>query len=167
MYQQPLHSQQTWSGVQFAQTTMPSTLYAYASAPVVTTMQGAPAMAVSHQSFVPPAPPEVNLLQWQNGMWMYTAPAGSASSSQAHDPYPPPTILGWNIPDSWGIAPQYYHPQATQVQKQQKQRDQSYWDTKLSDNGLGLENMDVKCASPYVWSPIVVTGRMTDSVPCE
>jgi len=167
MYQQPLHSQQTWSGVQFAQTTMPSMLYT-ASAPVITTMQGAPATAVSHQSFVPPAPPEVNLLQWQNGMWMYTAPAGSASSSQAHDAYPPPTILGWNIPDSWGITSQYYHPQAAQVQKQQKQPDRSYWDTKLSNNGLGLENMHVKCASLYVWSSIaVVTGRITDSVPRE
>jgi hypothetical protein len=151
MYQQPIHSQQTWSGrsgVQFAQTSMPSTLYTHASAPVITTMQGAPATtAVSHQPFVPPAPPEVNQLQWQNGMWVYTAPAGSTSSSQAHDAYPPPNILGWNIPDSWGITSQYYHPQATQVQKQQKQPDRSYWDTKLSDNGLGLENMHVKCAS--------------------
>ena len=141
MYQQPLHSQQTWSGVQFAQTTMPSTLYTHASAPTT---------AVSHQPFVPPAPPEVNLLQWQNGMWVYTAPPGNASSSQPHDAYPPPTVLGWNIPDSWGITSQYHHPQATQVQKQQKQPDRSYWDTKLSDNGLGLENMHVKCASLYV-----------------
>jgi hypothetical protein len=164
MYQQPLYSQQTWSGVQYAQATMPSTLYTYASAPVITTMQSAPGMAASHQSFMPPAPPGVNQLQWQNGMWMYTAPSGSTSSAQAHDTYPPPNVLGWNIPDSWGITSQYYCPQATQVQKQP---DQSYWDTKLSDNGLGLENMHIKYASLIVLSWTDVTGRVTNSVPRE
>ena len=144
MYQQPLHPQQTWSGVQFAQVAMPSTQYTYASASVIPTMQSAPATAVSHQPFVPPAPPGVNLLQWQNGTWVYTE---GSSSTQAQDPYPAPNVVGWNIPASWGVTPQYYYPQATQVKRQQKKPDQSYWDTKLSDNGLGLENMHIKCAS--------------------
>lgn len=71
---------------------------------------------------------------------MYTAPAG-VGGAQPHGLYPPPSLVGWNVPAGWGITPQYYHP--PQAQKQQS----GYWDTKLTDNGLGLENMHIKCVS--------------------
>ncbi|KAI9511676.1 hypothetical protein F5148DRAFT_1146696 [Russula earlei] len=143
MYQQPLHPQQTWSGPQFAQAPKPPTLSTWASAPVIPTMQNASGVAAphlaSHPSFVPPAPPGVNQQQWQNGRWMYTAPGGVCGAQQPHGPYPPPTLVGWNIPAAWGITPQYYHPP-----QMQRQPERSYWDTELTDNGLGLANMHIK-----------------------
>jgi len=147
MYQQPLHSQQTWSGAQFAsQGPKPSTLSTWASAPVIPNMQNAPQVAVphpAHRSFVPPAPPGVNPQQWQNGRWMYTGPTGCVGNAQPQAPYPPPNLVGWNIPAGWGITPQYYCPPP----QMQKQPGRSYWDTEIGDNGLGLENMHIKCAS--------------------
>ena len=147
MYPQPTHPQQTWSTAQFAQGPMRPTLSAWPTAPVISTMQHpAAAAAVSHAgpppAFVPPPPPGVNPQQWQNGRWMYTAPPGGVSNVQPHGPYPPPSIVGWNIPDGWGITPQYYYPAPVQ----QKQPDKSYWETRIGNNGLGLENMHIKCA---------------------
>ena len=146
MYQHPLRPQQTWSSAQFAQGPRPPTLSTWASAPVIPTIQNAAVAAVPHpapqHSFVPPAPPGVNPRQWQNGRWMYTAPPGGVSSAQPHGPYPPPAMVGWNVPAGWGITPQYYYPS-----QMQKHPDKSYWDTELSDNGLGLENMHIKCVS--------------------
>ena len=66
--------------------------------------------------------------------------------------YPPPTQVGWNVPAGWGITPQYYHPPQTQ-----KQPERSYWDTQLTNNGLGLENMHIKCAS----FPLSITSSLT------
>jgi hypothetical protein len=65
------------------------------------------------------------------------------SNAQPQGPFPPPNLAGWNIPAAWGVTPQYYHPP-------QKQAEPSYWDTKLTDNGLGLEHMDIKCASSSI-----------------
>lgn len=75
---------------------------------------------------------------------MYTGPAAGGVTTNAHPqgPYAPPSQVGWNVPSGWGVTPQYYYP--SQVQKQPEP---SYWDTKLTDNGLGLENMHIKCAS--------------------
>lgn len=42
-------------------------------------------------------------------------------------------MVGYQVHSSWGIPPQYHFPQ--------KVPDKNYWDTKLTDNGLGLENM--------------------------
>ncbi|KAI0305125.1 hypothetical protein B0F90DRAFT_1701508 [Multifurca ochricompacta] len=143
MYQQPIRPQQTWSSAQFAQGPKPTTVSTWASAPVIPTAQTASTIAVPHpapqQSFVPPVPPGVNPQQWQNGRWMYTAPTGGVSSAQPHGSYPPPSLVGWNIPAGWGITPQYYCPP-----QMQKQPDRSYWETKLTNNGLGLENMHIK-----------------------
>jgi hypothetical protein len=147
MYQQPLQHQQTWSSAQFAQVPKPPTLSTWPSAPVIHTAQNGHAAAgphpAPHHSFVPPAPPGVNPQQWQNGRWMYTAPPGGVSNAQPQGPYPPPNLVGWNVPAGWGIAPQYYHPP-------QRQAEPSYWDTKLTDNGLGLENMHIKYASSSI-----------------
>jgi hypothetical protein len=153
MYQHPLRPQPTWPTAQFAQGPKPPSLSAWPSAPVISAIQNIPASAiphpVPHQPFVPPAPPGVNAQQWQNGRWMYTGPAGGAASAQPHGPYPPPNLVGWSIPPGWGITPQYHFP--TQVQKQP---DRSYWDTKLTNNGLGLENMHIKYASlPFFFVP--------------
>jgi hypothetical protein len=162
MYPQPLQHQQTWSNTQFAHAHAPKppTLSTWPSAPVIPTAQNASAARVGHpaphHSFVPPAPPGVNPQQWQNGRWMYTGPAGGVSSAQPQGPHPPPNLVGWNIPSAWGITPQYYYPP-----QMQKQPEPSYWDTKLTNNGLGLENMHIKCAS----LPFSVTGRITNSVP--
>ena len=146
MYPQPIHSQQTWSSAQFAQGPKHPTISTWPTAPVISTRQNPATGAVPHvgphPSFVPPAPPGVNPQQWQNGRWMYTAPPGGVSNAQPHGLYPPPSVAGWHIPAAWGIAQQYYYPQA----HQEKHPDKSYWDTKLSDNGLGLENMHIKCA---------------------
>ena len=146
MYPQPIRSQQTWSSAQFAQGPKAPPLSTWPTAPVISTMQNPAAAAVPHvgphPSFVPPAPPGVNPQQWQNGRWMYNAPPGGVSNAQPHGLYPPPSMVGWHIPATWGIAQQYYYPQA----QQEKQPDKSYWDTKLSDNGLGLQNMHIKCA---------------------
>ena len=148
MYQQPIRSQQTWSGPQFAQAPNPPTgVSTWPTAPVISSVHPASAAAAvphpaPHQSFVPPAPPGVNPQQWQNGRWMYTAPAGAMNGAQPHSHYPPPSLVGWNIPSSWGITSQYYHPPQTQ-----RQPERSYWETQLTDNGLGLENMHIKCVS--------------------
>ncbi len=146
MYQQPLHPQQTWPGPHFAQGPRPPTLSSWASAPVIPTIQNPPTAAVPHpahhHSFVPPAPPGVNPQQWQNGRWTYTAPPGGVNSAQPHGPLPPPNLVGWNVPAGWGITPQYYCP-PSQVHRQPER---SYWETSLSDNPLGLENMHIKCA---------------------
>lgn len=147
MYQQPLRPQQTWSGPQFAQAPKPTAISTWPTAPAISSVHPASAAAAAshpahHQSFVPPAPPGVNPQQWQNGRWMYTAPTGAINGAQPPGHYPPPNLVGWNIPSSWGITPQYYHPPQTQ-----KQPERSYWDTKLTDNGLGLENMHIKCVS--------------------
>ena len=146
MYPQPLHHQQTWSSAQFPQA-KPPPLSTWPSAPVIHTAQNGHAAAgphpASHHSFVPPAPPGVNPQQWQNGRWIYTAPPGGVSNVQPQGPYPPPNLVGWNVPAGWGIAPQYYHPP-------QRQAEPSYWDTKLTDNGLGLENMHIKYASSSI-----------------
>ena len=40
------------------------------------------------------------------------------------------------------------------------QPEPSCWDTKLTDNELGLENMHIKCASLL----LSITGRITNSV---
>jgi hypothetical protein len=159
MYQQPLRSQQTWSGPQFAQAPKPTAISTWATAPVISSVHPASAAAASHpaphQSFVPPAPPGVNPQQWQNGRWMYTAPTGAMNGAQPPGQYPPPTLVGWNIPSSWGINSQYYHPPQTQ-----KQPERSYWDTQLTDNGLGLENMHIKCVS----FPLSTTFHTSDCV---
>ncbi|KAH9174702.1 hypothetical protein EDB89DRAFT_463766 [Lactarius sanguifluus] len=143
MYQQPLRQQQTWSGPQFVQAPKPPAVSAWPTAPVISSVHPASAAApvphpASQQSFVPPVPPGVNPQQWQNGRWMYTAPGGGMANAQPHG-HPPPSLVGWNVPAGWGITPQYYHPPQTQ-----KQPERSYWDTKLTDNGLGLENMHIK-----------------------
>ena len=147
MYQQPLQHQQTWSSAQFAQAPKPPALSTWPSAPVIHTAQNGHAVGVPHpphhHSFVPPAPPGVNPQQWQNGRWIYTAPQGGVSTAQPPGPYPPPNLVGWNVPAGWGITPQYYHPPARPAEP-------SYWDTKLSDNGLGLENMHIKYASSSI-----------------
>ena len=148
MYQQPLQHQPTWSSAQFAQVPKPPALSTWASAPVIHTAQNGPAVGgphpQPHHSFVPPAPPGVNPQQWQNGRWMYAARPGGVSNAQPPGPYPPPNLVGWNIPAGWGIAPQYHHPQ--------RPAEPSYWDTKLTDNGLGLENMHIKYASSFLLS---------------
>lgn len=144
MYQQPIHPQQTWSSAQFAQRPKQPSISTWPTAPVISNMQNPAAAAGAvpyvgpHPSFVPPAPVGVNPQQWQNGRWMYTAPPGGVSNA-----HPPPSVAGWNIHSAWGVAQQYYYP--TQMQ-QQKQPEKSYWDTELSDNGLGLANMHIKCA---------------------
>jgi hypothetical protein len=69
-------------------------------------------------------------------------PPGGVNSAQPHGPYPPPSLVGWNVPAGWGITPQYYCP-PSQVHRQPER---SYWETSLSDNPLGLENMHIKCA---------------------
>lgn len=108
----------------------------------------------------PPAPPGVNLQHWQNGRWAYNVPQQSqqvynakptgpaavaaAASAALAATYPPPTMVGWTVPASWGVPAQYYHPSALP----QKQRDPSYWNTQLTDNGLMLENMHI---SRYVF----------------
>ncbi|KAH9040530.1 hypothetical protein EDB84DRAFT_998554 [Lactarius hengduanensis] len=143
MYQQPLRQQQTWSGPQFAQAPKPTAVSAWPTAPVISSVHPASAAAPVHhpasqQSFVPPVPPGVNPQQWQNGRWMFTAPGAGMATAQPHG-HPPPSLVGWNVPAGWGITPQYYHPPQTQ-----KQPERSYWDTQLTDNGLGLENMHIK-----------------------
>jgi hypothetical protein len=157
MYQQPLQHQPTWSSAQFAQVPKPPALSTWASAPVIHTAQNGPAAGIPHphphHSFVPPAPPGVNPQQWQNGRWMYTAPPGGVTAAQPPGPYLPPNLVGWHIPAGWGIAPQYHHPQ--------RPAEPSYWETKLTDNGLGLENMHIKCASSFLLS---VTARIINSV---
>lgn len=157
MYQQPLRSQQTWSGPQFTQAAKPMAVSTWATAPVIPSVHpGSTAAPVPHpasQSFVPPVPPGVNPQQWQNGRWMYTAPPGGGmSSAQPQGQHPPPSLVGWNVPSGWGITPQYYHPPP------QKQPERSYWDTQLSDNGLGLENMHIKCVS----FPLSMTVHIAD-----
>jgi hypothetical protein len=160
MYQQPLRPQQTWSGPQFAQAPKPTAISTWPTAPVLSSVHPASTAApishpAPHQSFVPPVPPGVNAQQWQNGRWMYTAPAGVMTAAQPQV-YPPPSLVGWNVPAGWGITPQYYHPPQTQ-----KQPERSYWDTQLTDNGLGLENMHIKCAS----FPLSITSKsLTRSV---
>jgi hypothetical protein len=156
MYQQPLQHQQTWSNSQFAhaQHPKPPALSTWASAPVIPTAQNP--HPAPHHSFVPPAPAGVNPQQWQNGRWMYTGPPTGVSSAQPPGPYVHPNAVGWNIPSTWGITPQYYYPPQAQ-----KQPEPSYWDTKLTNNGLGLENMHIKCASLLFF----VTARITNSVP--
>ncbi|KAF8271843.1 hypothetical protein EI94DRAFT_1719621 [Lactarius quietus] len=128
-----------------------------ATAPAISSVHPASAAAAAshpaaHHSFVPPAPPGVNPRQWQNGRWAYTAPAGAMNGAQPHSQHPPPNQVGWNIPSGWGIAPQYYHPPQTQAQPER-----SYWDTKITDNGLGLENMhinkDKAPHTPWAWVP--------------
>ena len=146
MYQQPLQHQQTWNNAQFAHPVpKPPALSTWASAPVIPTAQNAPAATghhpAPHHSFVPPAPPGVNPQQWQNGRWMYTGPAAGVTNAHPQGPYPPPNLVGWNVPSAWGVTPQYFHPSHVQ-----KQPEPSYWDTKLTDNGLGLENMHIKYA---------------------
>jgi hypothetical protein len=82
MYQQPLQHRQTRSNAQFApQVPKLPTLSTWASAPVIPTMQNAPAGPhhTPPHSFIPPAPPGVNPQQWQNGRRMYTGPAGGAT----------------------------------------------------------------------------------------
>ncbi|KAH9974019.1 hypothetical protein BGW80DRAFT_1304835 [Lactifluus volemus] len=169
MYQQPpLRPQQTWPNSQFAQGPQPAAVPTWASAPVITAIHNATTTGaipvprqVPTQSFVPPVPPGVNPQQWQNGRWRYTGPAAGLNGTQPHGPYPPPSLVGWNIPAGWGITPQYYCPP-----QQQKQPDRSYWDTKLTNNGLGLENMHIKHQStssdegrdkgshtPWAWVP--------------
>jgi hypothetical protein len=147
MYQPPLQHQPTWSTAQFAQVPKPPALSSWATAPVIHTAHigraaGGPHPG-PHHSFVPPAPPGVNPQQWQNGRWMYTAPPVGVSNAQPQGPYPPPNLAGWNIPAAWGVTPQYYHPP-------QKHAEPSYWDTKLTNNGLGLEHMDIKYASSSI-----------------
>ncbi len=159
MYQPPLQHQQTWSSAHFAaQVPKPPTLSTWPTAPVIPTVHNGLVAAISHpaphHSFVPPAPPGVNPQQWQNGRWIYTAPPGGVSSAQPQGPYPPPNLVGWNIPAGWGITPQYHGPP-------QRQAEQSYWDTKLTNNGLGLENMHIKYAS----SLLSVTARITNFGP--
>ncbi|KAI0264734.1 hypothetical protein BC834DRAFT_970664 [Gloeopeniophorella convolvens] len=147
MYQQPLRPQQTWPAHQFAQAPKPNAVSTWPSAPVIPGGHAAPGAATAHvqpapatQAFVPPVPPGVNPQQWQNGRWSYTSGPG-AQPQAAH---PPPTALGWNVPSGWGVAAQYYYPPQAQ-----KQPDRSYWDTQLTDNGLGLENMHIKKPVPH------------------
>ena len=160
MYQQPLQHKQTWPSAQYAQVPKPPTLSTWASAPVILSSQHAPAVGVARpppHSFVPPAPPGVNPQQWQNGRWIYTAPPGGVSSVQPQGPYPPPNLVGWNIPAGWGITPQYYCPPP----QMQRQAEPSYWDTKLSNNGLGLANMHIKCAIfSIVRSQVCITNSV-------
>ena len=54
-----------------------------------------------------------------------------------------PQMVGWNIPAGWGIPPQYYYPQ-------QKRPEENYWDTRLTDNGLKLEGMHIRCVGRVV-----------------
>lgn len=64
---------------------------------------------------------------------------------------PPPQMVGYHVSSGWGI-PQQYHPPP-------KQPDQSYWATQLSENGLGLQGMDIRFVLIRVGfnSPLVLT----------
>jgi len=52
-------------------------------------------------------------------------------------------MVGWTAA-GWGIPQQYYFPP-----KQPRRPDPNYWQTQLTDNGLGLENMHIKYAFSF------------------
>src|SRR5882762_6689681 len=82
----------------------------------------------------PPVPPGVDPNHWRSGYWRYQPQPGYPQ--QQHPPqgaHPPPSMVGWTAA-GWGIPQQYYFPP-----KQPRRPDPTYWQTQLTDNGLGLQ----------------------------
>ncbi|KAA1473072.1 hypothetical protein DENSPDRAFT_220526 [Dentipellis sp. KUC8613] len=117
----------------------------------------------------PPVPQGVNPQTWMQGRWRYQHPAPSATYGPA---LPPPSAVGWNVHSGWGVpAAQTYYPP-------QRRPDPSYWQTELSNNGLGLENMHIRQEpkkeggsggkaphTPWTWVPRELTAE--DSPPSQ
>ncbi|THH13292.1 hypothetical protein EW146_g6905 [Bondarzewia mesenterica] len=96
-------------------------------------------------------------------------PSGGPARAPAYGPYPPPSMIGYNIPPGWGIPPQYWQPR-------QNQGSEDYWKTELKENGLGLENMHIRQDpqqdqssdgqaphTPWTWVPSLPTQEDEDS----
>jgi hypothetical protein len=69
---------------------------------------------------------------------MYTAPTGAMKGAQPLGQYPPPTL----VDPLAGESPHNTSPSSDTKQPV------SYWDTHLTDNGFGLENMHIKQPVP-------------------
>jgi hypothetical protein len=81
---------------------------------------------------------------------MYTAPTGAMKGAQPLGQYPPPTL----VDPLAGESPHNTSPSSDTKQPV------SYWDTHLTDNGFGLENMHIKCVS----FPLSMTIHASDCV---
>lgn len=81
----------------------------------------------------PPAPPGIDSRTWFGGQWqinpMFRGNAAAAVQPQAWAPHP-----------SWGVPP-VAAPSFNPYKRIPNPGDANYWQTKLSENPLGLENM--------------------------
>ncbi|KZT22730.1 hypothetical protein NEOLEDRAFT_1180644 [Neolentinus lepideus HHB14362 ss-1] len=122
----------------------------------------------------PPPPPgvPVNPQSWQRGQWVFNPAFRSAAGGTAGGM--PANFGQWAAPwQHWGVpsaqVPAGYNP----YKRQPKQPDPSYWNTKLGDNGLGLENMHIRNDpappelhapnTPWTWAPRELDASGPDS----
>jgi hypothetical protein len=91
----------------------------------------------------PPNVAGVSQQAWSDGQWIFN-PQVAAALAAGSGVVPP--AQGW-APWQWGGAGQQQQQQQQQqnynpYKRVPKQPDKEYWDTKLSENGLGLQGMD-------------------------
>ncbi|KDQ60274.1 hypothetical protein JAAARDRAFT_191673 [Jaapia argillacea MUCL 33604] len=125
----------------------------------------------------PPAPTgvPVNPNQWAQGQWVFNPAFRALAYPGLGQPgvppnYPVQLLSQWAAPwQSWGV-PQNQVPAGANANYNPNKRvprppDPSYWETKLTDNGLGLENMHIRAddpapttdlhvpETPWTWAP--------------
>ncbi|KAH9835147.1 uncharacterized protein C8Q71DRAFT_710393 [Rhodofomes roseus] len=104
-----------------------------------------PPTAPAGYSGPPPIPAGVNPQAWTSGRWqfnpMFRGPVPGAQ----------PGVPAWAPHPSWGsqaasayVAANNFNP----YKRQPNPGDRDYWSTKLLDNPLGLENMDIRDTTP-------------------
>ncbi|CCL99794.1 uncharacterized protein FIBRA_01816 [Fibroporia radiculosa] len=113
----------------------------------------------------PPIPAGVNAQAWTSGQWQYNPMFhGQVSGAQA-------TFQAWAPHPSWGQQAAIAQAQAQAAANYNPYKripnpgGPEYWNTKLQDNGLGLENMHIRddtpkktqdngvVHTPWVWVP--------------
>ncbi|TFK47595.1 hypothetical protein OE88DRAFT_1771187 [Heliocybe sulcata] len=122
----------------------------------------------------PPPPPgvPVNPQNWQRGQWVFNPAFRSAAGGATGGM--PANFGQWAAPwQHWGVPSAQVPAGYNAHKRQQKQPDPSYWNTKLGDNGLGLENMHIRNDpappelhapnTPWTWAPRELDAVEPDS----